>query len=95
MDHKFNWYTYTSPTNCNFCDSLLWGVYHQGLRFEDNETGLKLNIHKACLEKFERGENSKNKEYVDKFAYVYNKYYRKDYQRSSNVSGVRGDSYQT
>ncbi|XP_072309842.1 protein kinase C theta type isoform X2 [Eucyclogobius newberryi] len=44
MPHRFKVYNYKSPTFCEHCGTLLWGLARQGLKCEE----CSMNIHHKC-----------------------------------------------
>ncbi|XP_048465962.1 protein kinase C theta type-like [Rhincodon typus] len=47
MPHRFKVYNYKSPTFCEHCGTLLWGLARQGLKCEE----CAMNVHHRCQNK--------------------------------------------
>jgi len=44
--HRFEKYNYTTPTNCDLCNKVLWGIVRTGFKCQD----CGLNCHEKCRE---------------------------------------------
>uniref|UniRef100_A0A8C6KYB9 Protein kinase C n=1 Tax=Nothobranchius furzeri TaxID=105023 RepID=A0A8C6KYB9_NOTFU len=47
MPHRFRVYNYKSPTFCQHCGTLLWGLARQGLKCDE----CSMNVHHKCQKK--------------------------------------------
>ncbi|KAJ7998979.1 hypothetical protein DPEC_G00210610 [Dallia pectoralis] len=47
MPHRFKSHNYMSPTFCEHCGSMLWGMVKQGLKCEE----CSMNVHHKCKQK--------------------------------------------
>nr|2ENZ_A Chain A, Protein kinase C theta type [Homo sapiens] len=47
MPHRFKVYNYKSPTFCEHCGTLLWGLARQGLKCD----ACGMNVHHRCQTK--------------------------------------------
>uniref|UniRef100_A0A8C4QZ16 Protein kinase C n=1 Tax=Eptatretus burgeri TaxID=7764 RepID=A0A8C4QZ16_EPTBU len=47
MPHRFRTHNYMSPTFCDHCGTLLWGLVRQGLECE----ACAMNVHRRCQQK--------------------------------------------
>ncbi|CBY40073.1 unnamed protein product, partial [Oikopleura dioica] len=65
VHHKWKDKTYKSPTFCEHCGSLLWGLYNQGIRCKS----CKMDVHRRCKERVTNfcGVDPKQLREVDKF----------------------------
>jgi len=55
--HSFKVHTFTSPTYCDVCESLLVGFFSQGLRCDKCGT----NVHRACRSRVDADGGANNK----------------------------------
>lgn len=48
QNHRFEKYDFTTPTNCDHCNHLLWGFYKQGMSVKCTDCGY--NCHEKCMQ---------------------------------------------
>ncbi|XP_065920460.1 calcium-independent protein kinase C-like [Dysidea avara] len=61
VPHRFKVHNYKTPTFCNHCGSLLWGMFRQGLKCE----ACGINCHRRCQDNIARTCGINSKEFSD------------------------------
>ncbi|XP_016045093.1 protein kinase C delta type [Erinaceus europaeus] len=95
MPHRFKVNNYMSPTFCDHCGSLLWGLVKQGLKCED----CGMNVHHKCQKKVANLCGINQKLLAEALNQVSQRSLRKDsepepvgiYQNFEKKLGISGD----
>ncbi|XP_062339338.1 protein kinase C theta type [Osmerus eperlanus] len=85
MPHRFKVYNYKSPTFCEHCGTLLWGLAKQGLKCE--ECGM--NVHHKCEKKVANLCGVNQKLMAEALAIIGNKQQARS-SRDSEIIGREG-----
>uniref|UniRef100_A0AAQ5XYF9 Protein kinase C n=1 Tax=Amphiprion ocellaris TaxID=80972 RepID=A0AAQ5XYF9_AMPOC len=88
MPHRFKVYNYKSPTFCEHCGTLLWGLAKQGLKCEE----CSMNVHHKCQKKVANLCGVNQKLMAEALAVIESK--QQVRQRKYRLSYVQGVSWE-
>ncbi|XP_033846053.1 protein kinase C theta type isoform X1 [Periophthalmus magnuspinnatus] len=86
MPHRFKVYNYKSPTFCEHCGTLLWGLARQGLKCEE----CSMNVHHKCQKKVANLCGVNQKLMAEALAMIETKQQQAKTSRESEIIGREG-----